>query len=40
MSRIKTIIETIQWLKRQPQTAEVKREIQILQQMLDGTDTE
>jgi hypothetical protein len=34
-TEIKTIVETIQWLKGRPQTLEVKTEIQKLQQRLD-----
>ena len=34
-AEIKTVLETIQWLKGRPQTLEVKTEIQKLQQRLD-----
>ena len=35
VTEIKTVMERIQWLKGQPQTLEVKTEIQRLQQRLD-----
>jgi prefoldin subunit 5 len=34
-AEIKTVMETIQWLKGRPQTLEVKTEIQKLQQRVD-----